>query len=220
MTQLTERYTRAVDYARIAHAGQVRKGTAIPYLYHLLAVASLVLEYGGDEDQAIAGLLHDVLEDGGRDHEAAIGARFGGAVLAIVRDCTDGSAEEKSAAESPAARRADWQRRKQAYLAHLAQAPEASLRVSGCDKLHNARAIVGDLEGAAGGAVFERFTAGRDGTLAYYAALADLFTRRGAPMAAAIDAAVGRMHALAGETVRRPLVPAAAGGPHILPSSR
>lgn len=205
MTELTSRFTAAVDYARTAHAGHFRKGTAIPYLYHLLAVASLVLEYGGDEDQAIAGLLHDVLEDCGREHEAAIRARFGEAVAAIVLDCTDGSAEEKAVADTPAARRADWQRRKQAYLAHLAQAPAASLLVSGCDKLHNARAIVGDLEGAAGQAVFGRFTAGREGTLAYYAALADLFNHRDAPMAAAFEAGVARMHALAGETVRRPL---------------
>lgn len=205
MTPLTPRFTAAVDYARTAHAGHVRKGTAIPYLYHLLAVASLVLEYGGDEDQAIAGLLHDVLEDCGREHEAAIRARFGEAVAAIVRDCTDGSAEDKQAADTPDARRADWQRRKLAYLAHLAQAPEASLLVSGCDKLHNARAIVGDLEGTAGGAVFERFTAGRAGTLSYYAALADTFTRRGAPMAAAFDAVVGRMHALVGEPARAPM---------------
>ena len=220
MTELTSRFTAAVDYARIAHAGHFRKGTAIPYLYHLLAVASLVLEYGGDEDQAIAGLLHDVLEDCGREHEAAIRARFGEAVAAIVLDCTDGSAEEKAVADTPAARRADWQRRKQAYLAHLAQEPAASLLVSGCDKLHNARAIVGDLEGVAGQAVFERFTAGREGTLAYYAALAGIFTRRGAPMAAAFEAGVARMHALAGEAVRRPLVPAAAQPPHTLPASR
>lgn len=205
MTELTPRFTAAVDYARTAHAGHVRKGTAIPYLYHLLAVASLVLEYGGDEDQAIAGLLHDVLEDCGQGHAAAIRAQFGEAVLAIVLDCTDGSAEDKAADDTPAARRAAWQQRKLAYLAHLAQEPAASLLVSGCDKLHNARAIVGDLEGAAGASVFDRFTAGREGTLAYYAALAELFTRRGAPMAAAFEAVVARMHALAGETVRRPL---------------
>lgn len=213
MTQLTERYTRAVDYARTAHAAHYRKGTAIPYLYHLLGVSSMVLEYGGDEDQAIAGLLHDVLEDCGHEHDARIEAAFGPGVIAIVRDCTDGTAGDKAAATTPEAKRADWQRRKLAYLAHLADEPEASLLVGACDKLHNARAIVADLEGATGAAVFERFTAGREGTLRYYEAIAGLLKRR-APDAGnprfgelvdAFDRTVARMHALAGAATREAL---------------
>ena len=93
MTLLTKRLADAVEYARVAHGDQVRTGSDIPYLYHLLAVSSLVLEYGGSEEQAIAGLLHDAVEDGGAHHEAAIRKRFGEAVADIVMDCTDGTAE-------------------------------------------------------------------------------------------------------------------------------
>ncbi|MGB2788605.1 MAG: HD domain-containing protein, partial [Dokdonella sp.] len=96
MTILTKRFTDALDYARVAHAAQVRKGSSIPYLYHLLGVASLVIEFGGDEDQAIAGLLHDVIEDCGEPHRALVRAQFGDAVADIVEDCTDGSAESKA----------------------------------------------------------------------------------------------------------------------------
>lgn len=197
---LTERFTAAVDYARLAHANQTRKGTAIPYVQHLLGVASLVLEYGGDEDQVIAGLLHDVLEDCGEAHADAIGVRFGKRVLAIVRGCTDGTAEAKAQAADAETKRRDWLRRKQTYLAHLAGASDDMLLVSGCDKLHNARAIVGDLEDARiGGRVFERFTGGRDGTLTYYRLLADLFTQREVAMARALESTMDRMHRLAGE---------------------
>ncbi|MEE7559547.1 bifunctional (p)ppGpp synthetase/guanosine-3',5'-bis(diphosphate) 3'-pyrophosphohydrolase, partial [Xanthomonas sp. Kuri4-2] len=180
MTVLTERYARAVDYARIAHAGQLRKGTAVPYLSHVLGVSTLVLEAGGDEDQAIAGLLHDVVEDCGAGHEAAIRAAFGEAVAAIVMACTDATAEDKAAHDDDAlARLHDWQARKQAYLAHLAEAPDRVLLVSGCDKLHNARTIVQDLEDPAVGAgIFDLFTAGRDGTLWYYRALDAIFQAR------------------------------------------
>jgi (p)ppGpp synthase/HD superfamily hydrolase len=197
---LTERFARAVDYARIAHAGQTRKGTAIPYIQHPLGVASLVLRYGGDEDQAIAGLLHDVLEDCGEAHAGAIEERFGARVLAMVRGCTDGTAGAKAQALDAEARRRDWLRRKQTYLAHLAHAGDGTLLVSGCDKLHNACAIVGDLEHPqVGQRVFERFTGGRDGTLTYYRLLADLFTQREVAMAQALEIAVERLHALAGE---------------------
>ena len=102
---LTGRFTRAVDYARIAHAGQVRKGTSIPYLTHLLGVATLVIEHGGSEDQAIAGLLHDLLEDCGAHHEAIIRAEFGDAVADIVLACTDGTAEGKANTPPPRRRR-------------------------------------------------------------------------------------------------------------------
>ncbi len=200
MIMLSERFTAAVDHARLAHATQVRKGSGIPYLYHLLGVASLVLEYGGDEDQAIAGLLHDTVEDCGEAQVALIRERFGERVLAIVLGCTDGTAEGKSAHVDAAAKRQDWLNRKQTYLAHLAEAPDEVLLVSGCDKLHNARAVVGDLENpAVGQAVFHRFTGGRGGTLLYYQLLADLFSHRGLPMAAELEATVVRMYRLAGE---------------------
>ncbi|KZC36770.1 MULTISPECIES: HD domain-containing protein [Rhodanobacter] len=206
MTALTERFSRAVDYARIAHATQLRKGSNIPYLYHLLGVASLVIEFGGSEDQAIAGLLHDTIEDGGTVHEAAIRAQFGAAVANIVRDCTDGTAEGKASHTDPEAKRRDWLERKLAYLAHLRQSPDATLLVSACDKLHNARAIVQDLEDPEiGTRVFDRFTGGRDGTLGYYQALAEIFSARGVKAARVLDTTVDWMHELAGAERRAAL---------------
>lgn len=212
MTVLTQRYSQAVEYARIAHAAHYRKGTAIPYIYHLLGVSSLVLEYGGNEDQAIAGLLHDVLEDCGGEHEATIRAQFGDAVATIVKDCTDATTKEKEAATTQEAKYADWQRRKRAYLAHLGTKADASLLVSACDKLHNARAILSDLQGDAGERVFQRFTAGREGTLQYYQTLAEIFLKRakdGTPrfheLAREFDRTVGSLHALAGASSRETL---------------
>ncbi len=212
MTVLTHRYTQAVDYARIAHAAQKRKGTAIPYIAHLLGVSSLVLDYGGDEDQAIAGLLHDVLEDCGAEHEATIRAQFGDAVATIVKDCTDGTAEGKERAVTPEAKRADWWERKLRYVDHLANESDASLLVSACDKLHNARAVVTDMQGAAGLRVFDRFKAGRDGTLRYYESLARVFLKRAGAegsraheLAREFDRTVATMHALAGVSDREAL---------------
>lgn len=193
-TTLTARFTDAVDYARTAHAGQFRKGTDIPYLSHVLSVAALVLEHGGTEDQAIAGLPHDVVEDCGEEHAAVIRIRFGDDVANIVLACTDGTAESKGVHTDPESKRADWRARKQAYLAHLGAASDEVLLVSGCDKLHNARAIVRDLDDpAVGGSVFSRFTGGVDGTLWYYGALHDVLSARRAAPAAALGALVARM---------------------------
>ena len=206
MTILTRRFTDAVDYARIAHAPQVRKGSGIPYIYHLLGVASLVLEYRGNEDQAIAGLLHDVLEDCGDGHRAMIRAQFGDAVANIVESCTDGTVESKAHAERTGSARDHWRERKLAYLDHLRKVPESTLLVSGCDKLHNARAILGDLSNKdVGDSVFERFTAKREDTLAYYESLAEIFTARDAPMASAFDDTVAQIHSRAKASVRKPL---------------
>lgn len=209
MTALTHRFTQGVDYARIAHAAQFRKGSRIPYLYHLISVAGLVLEYGGSEDQAIAGLLHDVLEDCGADHEAVIRAQFGDAVAEIVNDCTDGTQESKGAAGTPEEKVANWTERKQAYVAHIREESTGSLLVTACDKLHNARAIVADLQGDAGEQVFERFTAGRKGTLQYYQAIAEVLLKRSSSagrrfheLAREFDRTVGLMHSLAGEEAR------------------
>ncbi len=206
-TQLTSRYTEALDYAREQHARQTRKGTQVPYLSHLLGVSSLVLDHGGDEDQAIAGLLHDVIEDCGAHHEATVRHRFGERVARIVLACTDSTQEGKAALDTPEAKFADWHRRKQAYLEHLRHTEGDALLVSCCDKLHNARAIVADLEDpAVGVAVFDRFTAKRDGTLHYYHGISDIFTARGAAAARVLDSQVARMHALAGKTERVGLV--------------
>lgn len=191
---LSARFTQAVDYAREAHASQTRKGTSISYIAHLLGVASLVLDYGGDEDQTIAALLHDTIEDQGTHHEALIRRQFGEHAAGIVLACTDGTQEGKATAQTPEAKRADWTQRKQRYLAHLVEAPDDALLASGCDKLHNARAIVSDLRNpAVGTAVFERFTGKRDGTLWYYREIARVFADRNAPMAVALADTVATM---------------------------
>ena len=206
MTVLTHRFSEAVDYARIAHAAQVRKGSNISYIQHLLGVASLVIEFGGSEDQAIAGLLHDTMEDCGAAHEAMIRAQFGDAVANIVKDCTDGTAEGKASHTDPESKRRDWVERKLTYIAHLKTASAQTLLVSACDKLHNARAIVQDLEDPTiGTRVFDRFTGDRDGTLGYYQALAEIFSTRAVPAATVLDATVGWMHELAGVETRRAL---------------
>lgn len=210
MQLLSSRLTDAFDYARIAHTKQLRKGSNIPYLYHLIGVASLVLEFGGTEDQTIAALLHDVVEDCGEHHAAQIRDRFGGTVADIVEGCTDGSAESKGSFSTDEDKRSDWQQRKERYLSHLAKAAESTLLVSACDKLHNARAIVQDIEAVGVGTlVFDRFTAGREGTLWYYRSLARIFSQRGTGPADVLLETVIRMHALGGHdwhsSVRPPL---------------
>ena len=206
MTVLTHRFTDAIDYARIAHAAQFRKGSDIPYIHHLLGVASLVLEYGGSEDQAIAGLLHDVLEDCGEEHAATIRAQFGDVVGAIVEACTDGTVEGKAKAEADGTAVEHWRERKLNYLAHLRAEAAETLLVSGCDKLLNARAILGDLEDpAVSVAVFERFTGKRNDTLRYYQSLAEIFASRNAPMARVFAGTVVRIHELAGASERKVL---------------
>lgn len=189
---MTQRLGQALALAVQAHDGQMRKGTTIPYIAHPMAVASIALEFGASEDQAIAALLHDALEDGGPHYAPLIEAQFGTAVLALVQACTDGLPDASGA-------KADWGERKRAYLAHLAEAPAEVLLVSGADKLHNARAIVSDLI-TIGPDVFKRFKAGREGregTLWYYRALADVFARRRAPMAVMLEAEVRQMERLA-----------------------
>ncbi len=157
----------AAAFAMTIHADQVRKGADTPYIGHLLGVASLVLEHGGDEDQAIAGLLHDAVEDQGADQEAVIREHFGDRVADIVVGCTDADTLPKP----------PWRERKERYVEHLGHASPDILLVSCADKVHNARAIVTDLK-THGDAVFDRFKAGKDGTLWYYTTLAEVFERR------------------------------------------
>jgi (p)ppGpp synthase/HD superfamily hydrolase len=160
----------ALDYAAEAHQHQTRKGTEIAYLSHLMGVASLVIEHGGDEQQAIAALLHDVVEDCGPEHEQRVRDLFGDRVAKIVMACTDGVAD--ASGQKP-----PWRERKEAYLRHLrSEVSEDALLVSACDKLHNARAIAADA--ASGADVFSRFTAGREGTLWYYQSLLEIYRER------------------------------------------
>ena len=185
---LTKRFEEAVAYAAAVHAGDVRKGTegssaapgagtagapapgaGVPYLAHLLAVAALVLEGGGDETAALGALLHDAAEDGGGAPRLAdIERRFGPDVAAIVEACSDSLAEDS-------AQKAPWWERKRAYLAKLPEEPAAALLVSLADKLHNARAILLDLRTPGiGHAVWERFKPESD-QLWYYRSLVDAF---------------------------------------------
>lgn len=165
MTILTRRFDEALLYASNIHGGQVRKGTSIPYLSHLLSVAALTMEHGGNEDQAIGALFHDAAEDcGGEPRLNDIRHRFGDPVGDIVRDCTDSWVEPKP----------PWRGRKEAYIASLASKPERSLLVSLADKTHNARAIVSDLN-EIGERLWGRFSAGRDEVVWYYGRLADAF---------------------------------------------
>lgn len=192
--QAPVRWANLSDAAALAfqiHADQLRKGTDIPYLSHLLGVASLVLEHGGNEEDGCAALLHDAIEDGGAQWETVIAQKFGASVAAIVRGCTDADIQPKP----------PWRARKQAYLDHLRDADDRVLLVSASDKLHNARAIVSDLL-THGPAVFDRFNAGRDGTLWYYESLASVFLARlPGPLSRDLDEAVRRMRELANTPV-------------------
>lgn len=159
------RFSAALSLANELHGSQKRKGTTIPYVSHLLAVASLVIEAGGDEDTAIAALLHDTMEDqGGRPMLDRIRARFGPKVADIVEACSDTDVTPKP----------PWLERKQGYLAEIPHKSEEALLVSLADKVHNAGTILRDHK-RVGEEVWTRFTGGRDGTLWYYRALADAF---------------------------------------------
>ena len=168
---LTDRFSRAAQYAIELHRAQTRKGTSIPYVTHLFAVCGLVLEDGGTEDEAIAALLHDGPEDqGGRPVLDEIRARFGDPVATIVAGLSD-------AMPAPGEAKPPWRERKEAYLHHLESAPVGVLRVSLADKLHNARSILVDL-GIIGEAVWGRFNAARADQAWYYRQLLAIFSER------------------------------------------
>jgi (p)ppGpp synthase/HD superfamily hydrolase len=171
----TLKLNTAMSIASAAHDGQVRKGTNIPYISHPLAVCAIALEYGADEDQAAAALLHDTIEDGGGQYAKVIADALGDRVLALVQGCTD-AVPDTDGLKPP------WKIRKEAYLQHLRHAADDVLFVSAADKLHNARAIVNDLE-SIGTEVFQRFSSPMDETLWYYRSLSAIFTEREARMA-------------------------------------
>ena len=165
----SSRLASAFAFAAEQHKLQVRKGTTIPYVTHLMGVASLVGEHGGSEDEMIAALLHDAVEDtGGAPVAAEIERRFGAHVAQIVAGCTDDDTGAPGGAKQP------WLERKIKYVRRAAGEPLDTVRVSASDKLHNLRAILADFR-EHGTIVFERFKAGRSGTLWYYRALADVF---------------------------------------------
>ena len=166
---LTRRFDDALVYAARLHAKQLRKGTLVPYVAHLLATASIALEHGANEDEAIAALLHDAVEDqGGQKTLSAIRKRFGDVVAEIVMGCSDTDRTPKP----------PWRARKEAHLRHLRRAPRSVRLVAAADKLHNARSIVADLR-EQGRAAWQRFNAGPEEQLWYYGALVDTFSRKG-----------------------------------------
>jgi len=172
------------DHCRKRSASEDAHGPAIPYLSHLLAVAALVMEYGGDEEAAIAAILHDAVEDrGGAETLARIRAQFGDQVAGLVASVSDDI-------PAPGSDKAPWEQRKRAYLDRLAdQTPQTHL-VCAADKLANARSILKDLR-EIGDTVWGRFKKGRDGTLWYYRQMADAFNRLGpASLAAELDGTV------------------------------
>ncbi len=164
-----ERFENALLYASRLHNDQTRKGTDTPYVTHLLAVAAIVGENGGTEDEVVAALLHDAPEDqDGKERLEEIRACFGDGVAEIVDGCTDTYEDPKPA----------WRPRKEAYVKHVTTAPASVRLVSSADKLHNARSILADLR-FLGDDLWERFTGGKEGTLWYYRALVEAYRTTG-----------------------------------------
>src|SRR2546425_10055647 len=186
--QLTPRFTRAVGYAARLHAKQKRKGTERPYIGHLLGVASIVIEHGGDEDAVIAALLHDAVEDqGGLPRLREIRRKFGARVVRIVDGCTDSYTEPKP----------PWRARNLAYIQRVAADPADVRLVSAADKLSNARETLHELR-LHGDSVFEKFEGKKEGTLWYYRALVEVFRKAGTnPLIDELDRVVTELESLA-----------------------
>jgi (p)ppGpp synthase/HD superfamily hydrolase len=161
ITYLTEKYQEAIKYATFHHKDQTRKQTTIPYISHCLSVSALVLEAGGDEDQSIAGLLHDIAEDcGGEIRLKEIDSFFGERVEKMVRGCSDSLTIDQN-------NKAPWKIRKQEHLEKLESADHDILLVTGADKTHNARAITTDLQ-IIGDDIWNRFNAKKEEITWYY----------------------------------------------------
>jgi (p)ppGpp synthase/HD superfamily hydrolase len=185
--RLSRRFPDAFLFAAEKHGRQTRKSTDIPYIAHLMSVAALVLEAGGDEDLAIAALLHDVVEDcGGKPMLEEVRRRFGNRVAHVVEGCTDADTYPKP----------PWRQRKETYLEHLQKADAETRLVSAADKLHNARQILKDYR-EAGETVWQRFKGKREGTLWYYRALANELSRENNWMVKELQAVVSELEHIA-----------------------
>ena len=170
--QLSNRFEQALVFATQLHAHQTRKSGNIPYISHLLSVTALVLEDGGNEDEAIAALLHDAIEDqGGLPTREKILSLFGPSVTAIVDGCTESVTKPKP----------PWRDRKLKYLELMGHASNSVLRVSMADKLHNARSILAEWY-REGDVVWQKFSGGKDGTLWFYRSLLQIYQRRPSPL--------------------------------------
>jgi (p)ppGpp synthase/HD superfamily hydrolase len=186
--RLSPKFEKALVYATRIHRNQVRKKTGIPYIAHILGVASIALEYGANEKEAIGALLHDAVEDcGGAKRLHDIERRFGKAVAKIVDGCTDTDQTPKP----------PWLQRKKAYVAHVGHAPQAVQIVSASDKLHNVRATLMAYR-QVGEKVWDRFKGGKEGTLWYYRTLVNSFTgQRVRPLVQELNRAVSQLELLA-----------------------
>ncbi len=161
---LTSRFALALSFANAIHNKQVRKGAGVPYVSHLMSVSASVLEYGGDETEAVAALLHDSAEDcGGKPMLEMVRAMFGEDVATIVESCTDTFADPKP----------EWKPRKEIYIAHLHKASSGAKLVAGCDKLHNLNSTLKDLRKNPPADYWDRFNAGAAEQLWYFSACAD-----------------------------------------------
>jgi len=165
MVDLTQRFELALNYSFQLHKDQVRKATGVPYFSHVMSTAALVIEHGGDEDQAIAALLHDAVEDqGGMPVLDEIESLFGKRVAFIVDGCTDAYGKPKP----------PWRERKEAYLKKLESTGSDIRLVSLADKLHNARCLLTALR-VGGDKIWNQFNGGKKGTIWYYDSLLDIF---------------------------------------------
>jgi (p)ppGpp synthase/HD superfamily hydrolase len=195
---LSQKFEEALVYASVVHGGQVRKATGIPYIAHLLGVASIAFEYGANEDEAIGALLHDAAEDaGGAARIDDIRVRFGEKVATIVEGCTD-------TLETP---KPPWRERKEKYLAHLKETDSSTRLVSGADKLFNTRSILRELR-RRGDAVWARFSGGKKDRLWYYRALVTAFRQHGdhSDLIDELDRVVTEIEKLVGEEGESPAV--------------
>jgi (p)ppGpp synthase/HD superfamily hydrolase len=191
--KLGPRLQRAFRYAAEMHDGQARKQTSVPYLSHLMAVGSLVLEAGGDEEMAIAALLHDVVEDcGGMPRLREVRKLFGNRVAKIVEGCTDSFGDPK----------AEWKQRKNDYLEHVKDADIETRLVSAADKLHNVRTILADYRHD-GENIWTRFNGKKDGTLWYYRALSDELQRSSNRLSRELAIAVSELEKTVSKNVPR-----------------
>jgi (p)ppGpp synthase/HD superfamily hydrolase len=187
--KLSRQFEKALVYATRIHGGQLRKKTKIPYIGHILGVTAIAMEYGANETEAIAALLHDAVEDcGGKKRLRDIEKIFGKAVARIVDGCTDTYEKPKP----------PWLERKKKYVTHVRHAPVATKLVSASDKLHNVRACLMTYR-QEGERLWSRFSGGKQGTLWYYRALVTAFgkNRRITSLVEEIDRTLTALESLA-----------------------
>jgi GTP pyrophosphokinase len=191
MAELTQRFAEALSWAATLHQSQRRKANATPYISHLLSVAALVLEHGGDEDEAIAALLHDAIEDqGGHATRQQIAERFGGRVAAIVEGATESDLQPKL----------PWRERKEAHLARLLQADRSVQLVVAADKLHNVDSLIADY-GRLGEGLWLHFRGGKAGTLWYLRAAAATLRNAPTELIAQLNVSIAELERLAAASI-------------------